>query len=220
MVCQAMGIGAKDIFGSQPPASQLSGMDLLGMLGIPTDKESLSLTLGLAVVGGPLGKPLGMAAEWLAGKLFGPKVGTLAKELIFGVDEGAESFPKPKAPSTWLYPDFNPSGSNTNCIACSNAFAEWWHTGKVPKNPSGDLGSGYSKAPGGLQGVKAELEKMGPGSQAQLHGVDPKAPYGHAFNAINENGTVRFVDPQRKIFIDPDSMNYPQYRWRIPYPNQ
>ncbi len=133
-------------------------------------------------------------------------------EGIWGPTEGGSIRDAPfEPPERWVAeingPGFGAPGRTYNCIDCTRAVeANWRGQGEVAaplidptiRGVSGHLledWSGGRFRPTTVDGLGAELERLGPGASAM---VVSSWDYGggHAYNAINDGGVVRWVDGQ------------------------
>jgi len=102
----------------------------------------------------------------------------------------------------------NPTGCTTNCSYVSLSMERWLATGDVSPAPSREAGRVFDimlgELPGGpvatgrnvrLATVRKALRRAGPGSRALVAGYRARGP-GHAFNAVNIDGEVHFLDAQ------------------------
>jgi hypothetical protein len=107
------------------------------------------------------------------------------------------------------------SGRWNNCLDCSLSFLATWFgdptvsASRTEADLTGEIGGDvratsfvgapwveYGKGLDGLRSVRAELERLGPGSAAVLWTGNPGGTSSHAWNVVNDGGTVVFVDPQ------------------------
>ncbi len=99
----------------------------------------------------------------------------------------------------------NPLAGATNCVNCAVALeatlAGRW-TQAVLGKPVSQLSqipklfgkNAFDASFSSLDGVRAAIANAGPGARGVVGGMNGRA--GHAFNAVNQGGAVRFLDGQ------------------------
>jgi Papain fold toxin 1, glutamine deamidase len=125
--------------------------------------------------------------------------------------EGLQSaWERSRAPEDWVQhvnPDKDAPGRMNNCNDCTRAVESTWRgnpqvAGEAVGLPSDgqhpsvtERWAGERERVTSMQEVGTRLDQMGPGSSAML-GVDWKDGGGHSFNAVNDQGTVKYIDGQ------------------------
>ncbi|MBT2413087.1 hypothetical protein J7I94_21415 [Streptomyces sp. ISL-12] len=162
-------------------------------------------------------------------------------------DGTPQRFPDPFGPWTGLQNDGGPTvpGRSNNCADCSRSFLETWYGNpqvSAPRTPDTDpngnpdtwspetdandnqirwTGSTHTYAgPGGDPGTAAAiadtLQQAGPGSAAIVQ-VDWPGGGGHAYNAVNHNGTIVWIDTQSgQVSHQPLHIDQAAHVWHIP----
>ncbi len=127
-------------------------------------------------------------------------------------DETSEVRPH-RSPELWVDningPGMEQQGRNRNCVDCARAVESTWQgSPEVAARLASEDGVGTSQerisdwaqsdfAQTDYPGIEKELEQLGPGSSA-IVASDWSGPFGggHAYNAVNDNGHILFVDGQ------------------------
>jgi len=99
--------------------------------------------------------------------------------------------------------DVNPTGSGTNCVNCVVATdatlagrpASALPSGAQPISALQDVFGGTFKPVAGQAEITALLTDAGAGARGVVFG-SRGSDVGHVFNAVNQGGTVRFLDGQ------------------------
>jgi papain fold toxin 1 (glutamine deamidase) of polymorphic toxin system len=108
------------------------------------------------------------------------------------------------APLAGSIRNVNPLGSTTNCVNCvvathamlSGRAASALASGPVPISAlETAFGSTFARV-GGQSAIEAQLLRAGHGAQGVVYGSRGAGQVGHVFNAVNQNGVVRFLDGQ------------------------
>src|SRR5260221_2035177 len=89
----------------------------------------------------------------------------------------------------------NPTGSATNCVNCALALDSTLAGSPEIAEPSGLTSvslSGFT--PASIESIEQQLLDAGPGAKGIVLGTNGEV--GHAFNAVNYNGVVYFLDGQ------------------------
>lgn len=100
--------------------------------------------------------------------------------------------------------DINPTGSKTNCVRCA-IETDKLLAGEVTYGaPAGGPFpvteiTDYSKRlfhKRSIDDIEDSMERYGPGSRAIIVGLRQPGQLGHAFNVVNQQGVIRFLDGQ------------------------
>ncbi|WP_158708231.1 toxin glutamine deamidase domain-containing protein [Streptomyces sp. NRRL S-455] len=162
-------------------------------------------------------------------------------------DGTPERFPDPFGPWTQLQNDGGNTvpGRSNNCADCSRSFLETWygnpqvsaprtvdldengkHNPFTPENNANDnqirwTGAAHTYAgPGGdpstANSIASTLQQAGPGSAAIVQ-VDWPGGGGHAFNVVNHNGKIVWIDTQSgEVSDQPLHIDKATHVWHIP----
>jgi RHS repeat-associated protein len=122
---------------------------------------------------------------------------------------GAGSRGVPLGPVGASLRDINPKGGMQNCVRCSIATDKMLAGEKWDAPEDGgpyDISeiTEYSRSVGGnttvlprsIEDIEKSLTRFGSGSRAIVVGNRAPGEPGHAFNAVNQGGTIRFLDGQ------------------------
>lgn len=98
----------------------------------------------------------------------------------------------------------NPSRSIWNCVNCAIATdatlagrpASALKSGPTSITVLEDLYGGHFNSVAGRSAIEVLLIESGPGARGIVAGSRAPGEYGHVFNGVNQNGTVRFLDGQ------------------------
>ncbi|WP_328355569.1 toxin glutamine deamidase domain-containing protein [Streptomyces sp. NBC_00445] len=162
-------------------------------------------------------------------------------------DGTPERFPDPFGPWTQLQNDGGNEvpGRSNNCADCSRSFLETWygdpqvsaprtldtdeHGNPDPWSPEDNANAnqirwtgaahtyaGPGNDPDTANRIASVLQQAGPGSAAIVQ-VDWPGGGGHAFNAVNHNGNIIWIDTQSgEVSHDPLHLDNAAHVWHIP----
>lgn len=171
----------------------------------------------------------------------------LADAVPHNEDGTPERFPDPFGPWTQLQNDGGNTvpGRSNNCADCSRSFLETWygnpqvsaprtvdldengnHNPFTPEDNANDnqirwTGAAHAYAgPGGdpntANNIAATLQQAGPGSAAIVQ-VDWPGGGGHAFNVVNHDGNIVWIDTQSgEVSNQPLHIDQAEHVWHIP----
>src|SRR4051812_19732918 len=100
--------------------------------------------------------------------------------------------------------DVNPTGDTNNCVNCAIA-TDATLAGRPASALPGEVTQiselektfgGHFKPIASPSAAAAQLKRAGNGARAIVFGARGPNEAGHVFNAVNQNGTVRFLDGQ------------------------
>ncbi|MGP2440131.1 toxin glutamine deamidase domain-containing protein [Streptomyces sp. JW3] len=158
-----------------------------------------------------------------------------------------QRFPDPFGPWTQLQNDGGPTvtGRSNNCADCSRSFLETWYGNpqvSAARTPDTDAGgnpdtwspednandnqirwtgathtyTGPGGDPNTADTIANTLRQAGPGSAAIVQ-VDWPGGGGHAYNAVNHNGTIIWIDTQSgQVSHQPLHIDQATHVWHIP----
>ncbi|MEV1084345.1 toxin glutamine deamidase domain-containing protein [Streptomyces sp. NPDC050211] len=171
----------------------------------------------------------------------------LADAVPHNEDGTPERFPDPFGPWTQLQNDGGNEvpGRSNNCADCSRSFLETWygdpqvsaprtldtdeHGNPDPWSPEDNANAnqirwtgaahtyaGPGNDPDTANRIASVLQQAGPGSAAIVQ-VDWPGGGGHAFNAVNHNGNIIWIDTQSgEVSHDPLHLDNAAHVWHIP----
>ncbi|MDO0937047.1 toxin glutamine deamidase domain-containing protein [Streptomyces sp. DG2A-72] len=171
----------------------------------------------------------------------------LADTVPHNEDGTPERFPDPFGPWTQLQNDGGNEvpGRSNNCADCSRSFLETWygnpqvsaprtldtdeHGNPDPWSPEDNANdnqirwtgaahtyAGPGNDPDTANNIASVLQQAGPGSAAIVQ-VDWPGGGGHAFNAVNHNGNIIWIDTQSgEVSHDPLHLDNAAHVWHIP----
>ncbi|MBV9409072.1 MAG: hypothetical protein JO164_09615 [Candidatus Eremiobacteraeota bacterium] len=159
-----------------------------------------------AAAAGEAGETAALAGE---GEATAGEIGATTGEAgeAGAADAGAAgSPPTPGAvqSTSGYYPDFNPSGCNTNCGACADAVENGLAGNGINPAAAGTQAWPTTGGPlqyplaGGAGDVEAALQAAGDGSRGIAYVTD--GTYAHVFNAVNDGGTIVAIDGQAGVY--------------------
>jgi RHS repeat-associated protein len=143
---------------------------------------------------------------WFRDTLRGVGLATLA----WGISRSAipESPGESSSPSAGSIRSVNPGfpgpGRVNNCVNCSiatDATLAWRPASALPSARPQAISVleklfGGTFKPATAESIAAELEAAGPGARGIVFGARQGGQAGHVFNAVNQRGTIRFLDGQ------------------------
>lgn len=99
--------------------------------------------------------------------------------------------------------DANPTGGKRNCVNCAVATDSILRGAPASALPGGpfrisvlERHFGGKFKPATLQNIEATLQSEGSGATGIVFAYRPGQSVGHVFNAVNQGGTIRFLDGQ------------------------
>jgi RHS repeat-associated protein len=144
----------------------------------------------------------GMALRFAANRVVQASIASLpfaTGEIDTGLGTGARA-----ANKAGSIRGVNVVGGNMNCVNCAIATDATLAGRAASALPGGPyridvlektFGSKFG-APGSIANVNDALSLAGPGSRGIVYGENVGSSVGHVFNAVNQNGVVRFLDGQ------------------------
>jgi hypothetical protein len=151
------------------------------------------------LIGGIIGEyiiapVIDMAAPYVA-RIFADEAGATLKNAIGAAgDAGGDALP---ADLAQMVKNVNPTGGTMNCVNCAIALDNTLAGNATSAMPGGAVPLSLARfTPATADSIASELADAGAGARGIVVGSNGAGTVGHAFNAVNFNGAVYFLDGQ------------------------